>query len=319
MAEQQKQFSNKYKLKKRETFDEWLKRKRTPDPQEQFSSDTDDDDSYNSRDNEDDKNSDTFNEWIKELQQRPTNEENPRSVAHLNRKKSRAIKGLIVIESSNCKSKTEVRPDTSVYMKSMDDWRKNRKKSDNVEERVSTVPEAKKALEERRKQFLAEAITYDEWMDHTEERQKFTYLIMNANHKQLDSLDKISKKHGKKEVTFQEWCKQAEEKSKQKKKDNIRMSKENEEENGIMAAYRYGGYVSHEDWLKARSSTKPSAPITQSHSKTKPKKGLSLKEDEFNAWVNRKHKGEKEKIELSIRKEKELLMELRERRLTAMA
>ncbi|XP_005105179.2 heat shock protein DDB_G0288861 [Aplysia californica] len=357
LAEQQKRSSGQSELKKRETFDEWLNRKRMAKRQESSEGESGDSES------DEEKNANAFQEWLKEVRLRPGSVENPKSAVHLQKKKSRPLKGLIEIEKLGGVGERQNSPKPSSYMNALNEWRARKKKmTESESEKINDAVGAKKALEEKRQKLLAMAITYDEWMEHTEERKTLMKLILQADKRELEELEKtrFTSSSAGRAMTFQQWREKTEERERKQKAEQLRLRKKQEDEK------REGGRnstaLSHQEWVSWKSSHQSAKPqpqhqqqnrLQQQHHHQKkqqqqqqqqlqqqrstsavlqqnelpqrpsaavrraPEDVTSGDDSAFRSWVNRKYKEEASRVEANIRRERQMVLALREKRQTA--
>ena len=106
LAEEQKRSVNtkaKHKGKTdkdaKESFEQWLDRKRKEQQCQQRSSDED-----TSGDDSDAENSQAFNDWLKDLKERPQRRPHTSTPASLHRRKTRPLKDLIQVSAAHGKS-----------------------------------------------------------------------------------------------------------------------------------------------------------------------------------------------------------------------
>ena len=78
----------------KETFEQWLERKRREQQRSQRSSDED-----TSEDDSDAENSQAFKEWLRDLKERPLRRPHTSTPASLHRRKTRPLKDLIQVRS----------------------------------------------------------------------------------------------------------------------------------------------------------------------------------------------------------------------------
>ena len=82
----------------KENFEQWLDRKRREQQRSQRSSDEE-----TSEDDDDAENSQAFNDWLKDLKERPLRRPHTSTPASLHRRKSRPLKDLIQVSSTQAR------------------------------------------------------------------------------------------------------------------------------------------------------------------------------------------------------------------------
>lgn len=390
-AKRRIQLSEKLKVdaKKRETFEQWLKRKRVQGHLKQSSYGSDADSS--SDDNDDSRrgrvgrgeggggegvrgvDSEAFKAWIKQLRQRPLDKPNPNSAASLHHRKSRAIQGLIEIgDTTPPESKVAFEPDTSAYMHTHTDWLKKKKEEERLKQAqnqisrgipitttttisaISVVEKdkdpkpkvapnpvtnldvkaARKTLESKRSELLAMAISFDEWMSHQEEKKKLEKVIKradksknenqaNTRSKTLDNGEFTHSTNKRQPMTFGQWKQRTETKEAKLKLKNAPAKQQSALDRQMRDSHINSSSIPHEEWAKNKMM-QYKLQQHQHQQQAKPSasdgSGSGNNEQAFDAWVNKKHKEEMLRLNNNgIRKEKQLLLQLREKKKVTIA
>lgn len=129
-------------------------------------------------DGNDEDNKEAFKNWI-ENKKHP-----PESKRHVTG--NRPIHGIITIGSTEVGNATQ--PDPSFNIRAYKEWLGRRKQHGPKSHRMRTMQDfmsQKRKLEEKRQQLLLTAVSYDEWLEHTGEKQALIRQILNADLNQL--------------------------------------------------------------------------------------------------------------------------------------
>ncbi|XP_060066518.1 uncharacterized protein LOC132546819 [Ylistrum balloti] len=129
-------------------------------------------------DGNEDGNKEAFNNWL-ENKKHP-----PESKRHVTG--NRPLHGIITIGSTEVGSAAQ--PDSSFNIRAYKEWLGRRKKHGPKSHRMRTMQDfmsQKRKLEEKRQQLLLTAVSYDEWLEHTGEKQALIRQILSADLNQL--------------------------------------------------------------------------------------------------------------------------------------
>ncbi|OWF45098.1 uncharacterized protein LOC110457506 [Mizuhopecten yessoensis] len=150
----------------------WLKKKK--EVERKLEPDSSGDES----DGNDDKNDEAFKNWI-ENKKHP-----PESKRHVTG--NRPIHGIITIGSTEVGNAAQ--PDSTFNIRAYKEWLGRRKQHGPKSHRMRTMQDfmaQKRTLEEKRQQLLLTAVSYDEWLEHTGEKQALIRQILGADINQL--------------------------------------------------------------------------------------------------------------------------------------
>ena len=204
--------------------------------------------SSNDEDGGDDEgDSEAFKEWLRRKKEGP--EGPPRHPTGY-----RPIHGLIKIGSTAAGDGRN--PDPIHNIRAYRDWLSSRRKGKKLpnEERMKTVKdfnEHKKQLEEKRQELLLTAISYDEWMDHSEDRKSIIRRILRADLDQLNAIEEEKQKQkAPRQISHQDWSvnikkRQEEERARQE----VKQKQEEENNKWRQESARSSAAISHNDWL----------------------------------------------------------------------
>lgn len=139
------------------------------------------------------------------------------------------------------------------------EWR--RKKRGYLED----LPRAKTAndlvlerrkLEEKRQKLLLSAISYEEWMDHTEERKMLIKQILKADREEMKMLEEEKLKYRQRMFSFETWKEKLSKREiEDKKRKEIQRKDDAELLKEKIQAGKSTSAVPFEEWLKKKRST----------------------------------------------------------------
>ncbi|KAH9515721.1 hypothetical protein Btru_011818 [Bulinus truncatus] len=199
------------------TFDQWLHRKRMEESE--CSDDSDDD----SSDGDEEINEKAFQDWLKKVEERPKNSS---IYSRVDTPRARSGRGLVQIVSLNGGNLSDV-ADTSSYLRAYQEWKRQRRGARPDVSNVADASEAKKVLAEKGRELLARAITYDEWMNITAERQEMLQLIKSPSQMKSNEVNMNRFSQGaQRNLTFQQWRHKQDERERWQKTQS--MSRRNE-------------------------------------------------------------------------------------------
>ncbi|XP_033755075.1 LOW QUALITY PROTEIN: uncharacterized protein LOC117338024 [Pecten maximus] len=154
----------------------WLKKKnvieRKLEPDSSSSDESDGNDGVNKE----------FKNWV-ENKKHP-----PESKRHVTG--NRPLHGIITIGSTEVGSTAQ--PDPSFNIRAYKEWLGRRRQHGPKSHRMRTMQDfmaQKRILEEKRQQLLLTAVSYDEWLEHTGEKQALIRQILNADLNQLKVIE----------------------------------------------------------------------------------------------------------------------------------
>ncbi|KAK0051440.1 heat shock protein [Biomphalaria pfeifferi] len=203
------------------TFNQWLQKKRL---QESDSSDENEEPQSETTKEENEK---AFQDWLKNVDARPKSMRDNSSSGALSLQMSTNGKGFIQIVTSDAGSNVEP-PDTSSYLRAYQEWKKERQ-SKRREATTSAMDtrKIKKVLEEKNKEYVARAITFDEWLHYSLDRQEMAHMLeQNKNQSLNDSNKSTLSTRNRKNLTFQQWRQKLEERENRQRAQRLRMRME---------------------------------------------------------------------------------------------
>ncbi|XP_048253653.1 protein phosphatase 1 regulatory subunit 12A-like [Haliotis rufescens] len=311
MAESKKKMAGDDKQKTKETFDEWLNRKRKQEKRDSRESDSED--SVDS-DNEGG-NSQAYNTWLKEQRARQIVRPQTVTVADLYRRRTRPLKGLVTVTDH-----IDVPLDHNENMAAHRKWRE-RVSGGGEEEQRTGLDEEKKKVEEKRQSLLARAVSYDEWMVHTEDRKRLMQRILEANMAELQKIEEEKlQKRVSRQVSYPQWRDKVE---KQETVDRTRRERQRikqEEEDKRRGDVRNSACVPHDVWMKKKEEENKMRMEKEKENVRKVKvRANEEKSAAFDAWLERKHKQDLAEIQTQIKRERDMIKVLRDRRLASVS
>ncbi|XP_067651952.1 protein phosphatase 1 regulatory subunit 12A-like [Haliotis asinina] len=309
MAESKKKMAVDDRLKKKETFDEWLNRKRKQEKRDSRESDSED--SLDS-DNEGG-NSEAFNTWLKEQRERQITRPQTVTVADLYRRRTRPLKGLVTVTDH-----IDVTLNHNDNMVAHRNWRE-RISGRGEADQTTGLDEEKKKVEEKRQSLLARAVSYDEWMLHTEERKRLMQRILKANMAELQKIEEERlKKRVSRQVSYGQWREKVEKQETVERTRRERQRIKQEEEDKRRGDVRSSASVPHDVWVKKKEEENKMRTDKEKENVRK----VRTNEDKsaaFDRWLERKHKQDMAEIQTQIRRERDMIKVLRDRRLASVS
>ena len=155
----------------------------------------------------------------------------------------------------------------------------------------------KRHLEERRQRLLLSAITYDEWLDHSEERKQLINRILQANLEEMKKIEEEKFNYRIRHFKYEDWKEKVEKRDAEETKRRALLKKWEEEEK----ASRF--YVSSiaqtfDEWLKSKKTETQKVKVDTSLKKNinKPTRKPEEIDSAYDNWLVRKHKEELDRI-----------------------
>ena len=171
-------------------------------------------------------------------------------------------------------------------------------------------------LEERRQRLLLSAISYDEWLDHSEERKQLINKILQANLEEMKKLEEEKFKDKMKFYSYEDWKEKIAKREKEERKKRYIQKKYEEEQN----AYRFqvsSSAQSFDEWLKGkRLDTEKDRNDNTVKTFNKPIRKQEEIDTAYEAWYLRKHREEMKHINTQINRERILLNTQKQRKTT---
>ncbi|KAK6186183.1 hypothetical protein SNE40_008271 [Patella caerulea] len=261
IAENQK---HKYQPKENsESFDEWLEKKRLQECRERLRSRSDE--GSQGSDSEDGK-STAYDDWLRKRGHRKLNEQREMTVEELYRWNDRPLRSVVMIGQSQVEDKDTIPQTPETNLRVYQNWKQKRPKP---RQRHVDTETQKKELEKKRQQLLAAAVTYDDWLDHTEEKKLLMKQILKANMEELEKIEEENiKKRSPRQISFQKWNAQVQ---KREMTDRKKMEEERMFQDALRAEQmRSSACVTHDLWLqKKREEIKLKQTVNKNDATTK--------------------------------------------------
>ncbi|KAL8607465.1 hypothetical protein ACOMHN_004439 [Nucella lapillus] len=337
-----KQTHNKKEAAARASYEQWLQKKREEKERQDDSSEEESSSDAEDQEARSAENGRAFNDWLKDLKERPHRGPFPFTPASLHRRKSRPLKNLIQVGGN--REETMATPDPDSYMTAYQEWRRGKTSTDSEEQPISPrdLKDAKRRVEEKRKSLLAAALTYEDWMDHTQQRQHLMQAVLRADSNKLNSVDQtILSRRAPRQMSFTEWRQRmGKREAELRDQEKERMRKQTEpyhDKHGFLVnddSIRSSAAIPHEEWLKRKSEDKnkhdkkaASKSGSQDSRLSHQKKGASElnrsvdnssqggsvlvseggKETAWEMWLQRKHQNEMEELSRHMCEGKQLV------------
>jgi len=300
VASQQNGQVLKTKFRFGDTYERWLMKKKLSErrkPKAEFSSEDESDS------DSDIVNSDAYNKWLDVKKHNRTRYE--RQVTG-----NRPIPGLITIGSTEV---GEVKtPDVSQNMHSYREWHDRRKTKTPNYERMRNgeeFMEQKRRLEEKRQKLMMTTLSYEEWMDHTDDRKSLIRKILKADMEQLQVLEEERlRMRAPRQMTHEDWKMKLQKRQEEEKSRREIQQKYQEENDRWKKDYiRSSAAITHQEWLRQKEmhllKDKDKFHLSDEN-KTDTERKLSEAERTYEGWLNKKHEKEVSDLNLKIEKER---------------
>lgn len=113
----------------------------------------------------------------------------------------------------------------------------------------------KRKLEEKRQKLLMNAISYDEWLDHTEERKFLIRQILKADFDEMKKLEEQRQKDRQKLYSYEIWKEKLDKRElEQKKRKNIQKKYDQERLREKLELDRTSFAVPFDEWLQKKQT-----------------------------------------------------------------
>lgn len=264
-----------------EAFKRWLQRKAE---EEERANDSDDSDlnGMNVSDSEDEKMRE-FNKKVRKMNKEPKHQTPG----------NRPVPNLISIGSTQLGNGANPPPDNdhTAYR----EWRRRKMYEGSGQTERKTVEELmmeRKRLEERRQKLLLNAITYDEWMDHAEERKYLIKQILQADYMEMRKLEEERFGERVKLYSYDLWKEKIKKReAEERKRKLIQQKYEAEKQNERVQFGKSSAAVSFDVWKKKKVELIRTEKEQRSKSagvNNSAKKDTSDKETAYEKWLERK-------------------------------
>ncbi|XP_076449784.1 uncharacterized protein LOC143286086 isoform X2 [Babylonia areolata] len=249
----------------RASFQQWLRRKRRERERQEDCSEAE---TSSGGENEEERaaNERAFNDWLRDLKERRLRDPNPFTAASLHRRKSRPLKNLIQVGGTNDDGLPA--PDPDSYLTAYQEWRRGRAASDPEDPLGSPrdLKEARRRVEEKRKSLLAEALTYEDWLEHSRQRHKLMQAVLRADTTKMAAMEQtILHQRAPRQISYHEWRERLEKRETELRQQHMRGGggKQNEpyftDRNGYLITtssdnnVRSSAAIPHEEWMRRKN------------------------------------------------------------------
>ena len=278
-----------------EAFEKWLEKKRA----EAEKSDEDDDDSSVPDDNSETE-IDRLRDFNKRVRKRNRNEQ--RSLTPVNRPSPNVINvGFVPPDETE-----QYAPENNII--SHKEWKQKRRLGQKpVRGQIAgDFMNEKRQLEERRQRLLLSAISYDEWMEHSDERKQLINRILQANLDEMKRLEEEKFKDRLKFYSYDDWKSRTDKREAEDRK--RRLIQKKYEEQQLAERFKVSGAaISFDEWVKSKKSASPrdmNDSFANKHATDKPKRKQAEIDSAYDQWLLRKHKEDMERIQTQVLKER---------------
>ncbi|XP_041376183.1 uncharacterized protein LOC121388756 [Gigantopelta aegis] len=285
------------------SFEQWLEHKRREEKRDSRESDSDDSESETESEREA-RNAQAFAEWMKRQRERPKHGPDYVTVTELYRRKTRPLEGLIRTDAELQNNAYIADPSTN--LKAYKQWREQYRQDKARDKELADLNSKKKKVEEKRQQLLAMAISYEEWMEHNEERKQLMKEILQASMEELNKIeeDKL-KRRAPRQMSFQEWR----EKKKQYDPRGKTSSQEMDAPQQVQVT-RSSAAVSYDVWIKRKNEEQRSLQKKQQTVRQNP----SNKHSGFQGWARGNNQEQVTQMQVEVKRERSMVKTLRDKR-----
>ncbi|XP_076470588.1 LOW QUALITY PROTEIN: uncharacterized protein LOC143300649 [Babylonia areolata] len=305
----------------KESFEQWLERKRI----EQHSTDDDtsgDDEDHMSRSAE---HSQIVSDWLKDFKHRPQTT----SPLPSHPQRGRQPKHLVEVRGQGVREGGR-ETDTDGYLSTYRQWQHRKKRgSAGPQGTQHNTEEAKKELEEKRKALLAMALTFQDWTEHAEKRKKLMQAILRADMDRLAAIERHlfhdtqpAPPHPPPPPSFNEWREKIDKRGAEMRHQRQRMRKEVEyrQPNGVIGGEFLQHHITsaHEEWLRRNRdrAVKQRGKVKRLND-GKEGECVAVSEDEREkgaGWLEQKHRHEVAQLNQHLRQGRQLLLSVRQKK-----
>lgn len=171
-------------------------------------------------------------------------------------------------------------------------------------------------MEEKRQQLLAMALTYEEWLQHTEERKQLMHAILRADLQQLADIEQRNFRthRAPRQISFTQWRDKVDRREAEMRSHTQRMRRPQPEPPTV----RSSAAVPHEEWMKRKKEeARRESVAARTKSEEEEEKGLATssrrgeKEAAWEAWLQQKHRQELLQLSQPLHPQRQLGMVMR--------
>lgn len=298
-------YTNKENIEEKsgEAYKEWLKRKTKENVKfKQENNSSDEDDSDSSEDHS------AFVEWLNKKKNGGNTNKRPFV------RGGRPLPGLITIGSTE---EGDTRnPDPVNNIRSYKNWVEGKRRSQkrhnvNRMKTVDSFMAHKRKLEEKRQKLLIAAVSYEEWMDHSEDRKTLIREILKADFDQLGVIEAEKlRKRAPKQITYDDWKdKTAKREENEKLKNELQLKYQQEKEKWRKELLRSSRAISHDDWVKLKVNQNNKAESIPNDNLEQAEKDSVV----YEKWLDTKHIEEINTLQSQIQEERKVIENYQQR------
>ena len=269
-----------------DAYEKWLAKKRA----EAERSEEDDEDSGLS-DDKSDTEMDKLREFNKKVRKRNRSEQ--RSLTPGNRPSANVINvGICSNDEIGVKEN---------HISSHKDWKLKRRlgQKPGRGQIAGDFMSEERQLEERRQRLLLSAISYDEWLDHSEERKQLINRILQANLEELKRLEEEKFKDRLRFYSYDIWKERTDKREADERK--RRLIQKKYEEQQLADRFKVSSAATtFDEWIKSKKSVSPRDKLPGDT----PKRKQEEIDSAYDQWLLRKHNEEMERIQTQILNER---------------
>lgn len=214
--------------------------------------------------------------------------------------------------------------DADSYMTAYKEWQGRTTKPGNPQHQVylADIKGSKKQLEEKRKEMLAMALTYEDWLEHAEERKKLMQAILRADLEQLHQLEHevFRTRRAPRQISFAQWREKVDKKEAKMHHQRQRMRREAELPRQDGHDFKSSAAIAHEEWVRRKKEEALTSRSQPLHKQSCSSDGnvLPLPEDEkvaaWEEWMKQKHKQEVAQLDKRLNQERQLQLNARQKK-----
>ena len=293
-----------------QAFKEWLQRKARE------SEESDEDlESVVSVEVSDDTDTETLQEFNKRIRKR--NRIEKRSTTPGNR----PIKDIVKVGSTMSGDCSNPSPYSNIS--AYREWKRQRTLASNQYigrgKSVNDFMAEKRRLEEKRQKLLMNAISYDEWMDHVEDRKFLIKQILKADYEEMKKLEEDRFKDRFNKHSFDKWKEKLEQReAEEKKRKEIQRKYDVERALDKTKIAKSSNTQAYKAWLAKKSETLQKSVMAARNTQNVKHKEIET-ESAYENWITKKHLEDQATLEAQVKTECELLGAMKQNRTEAVA
>lgn len=184
----------------------------------------------------------------------------------------------------------------------------------------------KRRVEEKRQQLLAMALTYEDWLEHAEERKQLMQAILHADTHQLSAIEDhaFRTRRAPRQISYEKWREEADRKEAAVRSNLQRKVEDGQNRPG--GTLRSSKAIAHEEWVRKKraeaskngNQAVPEEARWKNELRARDATRVHMTEEEkhaaWEAWLEQKHRQEVAELDKHINSERQQLNILRQKK-----